>query len=170
MVQGTFGYLDPEYFQTNQLIEKSDVYSFGVVLVELLTGKKALSYDRPEEERNLANYFLLMLKQGNLFQVLDDNIVHEGNSEQLISVAKLTKRCLYVRGDDRSSMKEVAMELEGLRLSGKHSWAQTDPNAEEMESLVSVELKTFVNGEGNGTSAVYDSMGDHIVLPVGGGR
>ena len=71
LVQGTLGYLDPEYFQSSQLTEKSDVYSFGVLLAELLTGKKALSFDRSEEERNLAMHFVLSMKDNRLFEILD---------------------------------------------------------------------------------------------------
>ncbi|CAA0818461.1 Wall-associated receptor kinase 5 [Striga hermonthica] len=117
VVQGTLGYLDPEYMQTNQLTEKSDVYSFGVVLVELLTGMKALSLDRLEEEMNLANYFLSSMRanRNRLFEIVADDIVREGdNEEQVTRVAELAMSCLNVRGDDRPSMKEVAMELEGL--------------------------------------------------------
>ncbi|KAL7246111.1 hypothetical protein ACSBR2_001277 [Camellia fascicularis] len=58
LVRGTLGYLEPKYFQTSHLTERSDVYSFGVVLVELLTSKKAISFDRPEADRNLAMYFI----------------------------------------------------------------------------------------------------------------
>ncbi|KAL3830311.1 hypothetical protein ACJIZ3_019113 [Penstemon smallii] len=172
MVQGTFGYLDPEYMQTNQLTEKSDVYSFGVVLVELLTGRKALSYDKPEEERNLANFFLSIVKQELLFRVLDDDIVWEGNEEQIIEVSRLAKGCLNVRGEDRPSMKEVAMQLEGLRVGGKHSWAQTEHNEEkiEMESLLGEGVNGLDIDYVNSVSIGYDSLKDHNILPMSGGR
>ncbi|KAH6759360.1 hypothetical protein C2S51_019595 [Perilla frutescens var. frutescens] len=175
IVQGTFGYLDPEYMQTHQLTEKSDVYSFGVVLVELLTGRMAISNNRPEEERNLVIFFLFILKQGRLFEILDENIVRDDdeNMDEVSEVANLAKVCLSVRGEDRPSMKEVAMELEGLIIGGKHKWARNVDNVEEMESLLQFgeEPNHFTNiGEGNSSSVGYDSIRDHVVLPISGGR
>ncbi|KAI9107236.1 hypothetical protein K1719_021845 [Acacia pycnantha] len=36
------GYLDPEYYMSQQLTEKSDVYSFRVVLPELITAREPI--------------------------------------------------------------------------------------------------------------------------------
>ncbi|KAG6626162.1 hypothetical protein CIPAW_15G028800, partial [Carya illinoinensis] len=135
VVQGTLGYLDPEYFHTSQLTGKSDVYSFGVVIAELLTGEKALSMDRPESERNLAMYFVTAIKEDRLLQIIDDRILKEGNTEEIKEVANIAKKCLNVRGEDRPSMKQVTKELEGLRLSEKHSLKKVDPNTQQTKHL-----------------------------------
>ncbi|CAN6583315.1 unnamed protein product [Malus baccata var. baccata] len=167
MVQGTLGYLDPEYLQTSQLTEKSDVYSFGVVLVELLTRRKALSFDRPEEERNLAMYFLSALKDDRLLQVLDDCIVTEANIEQLKEVSNLAKRCLRVKGEERPTMKEVAMELEGLRRMVLHPWVNENSNLEETECLLGgISMETISYEGGDDSSSGYHTMTNHVALPV----
>ncbi|KAL8467306.1 hypothetical protein ACS0TY_036141 [Phlomoides rotata] len=175
LVQGTFGYLDPEYLQSQQLTEKSDVYSFGVVLVELLTGRKAVIKDGPEEERCLANFFIKVMKEERLFHVVEDNLMmRERDKEAVMKVGILAKRCVNVRGEDRPFMKEVAMELEGLRVGGKHSWIQTDRVADDEESLLSKGFSgSFMDGEGYNTcstSVGFDSNKGHMIPPVDGGR
>ncbi|KAI3872711.1 hypothetical protein MKX03_028059 [Papaver bracteatum] len=124
MVQGTLGYLDPEYFNTSQLTEKSDVYSFGVVLVELLTGEKSISLDRPEEQRNLATYFICSMKSNRLFEVLETKVANEGKPEQLLSVAQIAMRCLSFTGEGRPTMKQVSVDLENLRNLESHAWTR----------------------------------------------
>ncbi|MED6216723.1 hypothetical protein PIB30_010470 [Stylosanthes scabra] len=116
LVQGTLGYLDPEYFHTSKLTEKSDVYSFGVVLAELLTAKKALTFDVPEDEKNLAMHFVFSVEEGRLLQIVDKHILEEAKEEAVVEFANIAKRCLKLKGEERPTMKQVAMELERLRV------------------------------------------------------
>lgn len=165
LVQGTLGYLDPEYFHTGQLTEKSDVYSFGVVLVELLTGEKPICMNRSQEERSLSMYFVTSLKEHRLFQVLENRVVDEGDVDQLVAVAELAKRCLKVNGEERPSMKEVAMELEGLRRAAEHPWVQK--NLEETQSLLG---ETSEGYNGNGSVIGQDSLTNHTMSALEIGR
>ncbi|XP_058767271.1 wall-associated receptor kinase-like 1 [Vicia villosa] len=132
MVQGTFGYLDPEYFHTSQFTEKSDVYSFGVVLAELLTGKKPISStEKSKESQSLASYFVQCMKENMLFDVIDKRITEGGEKEHIIVVANLAFRCLEMSGRKRPTMKEVTLELEGIMGLNKKLNAQQ--NHEEIE-------------------------------------
>ncbi|XP_061340123.1 wall-associated receptor kinase 5-like [Gastrolobium bilobum] len=166
LVQGTIGYLDPEYMQTSQLTQKSDVYSFGVVLVELLTGEKPLCFDRSEEKRSLAMHFLSCLREDRMFEVLQVGILNVENKEKIKEVAILATKCLRLRGEERPSMKEVAMELEGIRLMEKHPWINTDVNLEETHYLLH-EASSSIHEHGDSSShqnTGYDGIKDHVLI------
>ncbi|KAJ1410293.1 Wall-associated receptor kinase, galacturonan-binding domain [Sesbania bispinosa] len=175
LVQGTLGYLDPEYFQSSQLTEKSDVYSFGVVLAELLTSMKALSFMRPESDRNLSNYFVSLLSEGRLPQILDNNIVNDANFEQIMEVAYLVKRCLMLKGEERPTMKEVAMELERIRTVEKLSSTATNLSLEETEYSFRVPRSPYTTDgrRGSGGSSIItgvDSIQTQVLEPLDEGR
>ncbi|XP_031379350.1 wall-associated receptor kinase-like 6 isoform X1 [Punica granatum] len=115
LVQGTFGYLDPEYFRSGQFSDKSDVYSYGIVLVELLTGQKPTSSLVAENWIGLASSFIISMEEDCLFDILDPQVRKEGGEEEIIVVANLAKRCLKLKGRKRPTMKDIVIELEGIR-------------------------------------------------------
>ncbi|KAG6473243.1 hypothetical protein ZIOFF_067156 [Zingiber officinale] len=134
LVRGTFGYLDPEYFQTGEFTDKSDVYSFGVVLVELLTGKKPVA--KTQAVKNLATLFMDCVNSGRLVEILEERVVEEGTPELLEAAAELAMRCLSLKSNDRPLMREVAMELEALTRWKIHPWGNV--NLEEGDSLLAM--------------------------------
>ncbi|KAG8362857.1 hypothetical protein BUALT_BualtUnG0030400 [Buddleja alternifolia] len=134
-VLGTFGYLDPEYFRSSQFTEKSDVYSFGVVMVELLTGEKAVTSVRAETCRSLAMHFLDSMEENNLFDILDDKVLKEGRKEEIVAIAELARRCLHLNGKRRPTMREVAVELEGIRLKREGSSSQQTYDDSEFHAI-----------------------------------
>ncbi|KAI4979192.1 hypothetical protein ZWY2020_015945 [Hordeum vulgare] len=139
MVQGTCGYLDPEYMQTCCLTDKSDVYSFGVVLLEILTGQVPLKLEGPQVRRSLSSSFLLAMKGNNLDNMLDNQIKGHENMELIVGVAELAKQCLEMCGDNRPSMKEVSEELSRLRKLSRHPWIQHDTETDSFLGVIEIE-------------------------------
>ncbi|KAJ0751926.1 putative protein kinase RLK-Pelle-WAK-LRK10L-1 family [Helianthus annuus] len=123
IVQGTLGYLDPEYFDTYKLTDKSDVYSFGVVLTELLTGLKPVDSERGEEDINLATYFVKAERENRLSGIVDLQILAEATDEQLKAASELVCRCLHGEGAYRPSMKDVTIELDRIKKFTMYPWS-----------------------------------------------
>ena len=135
-VQGTYGYLDPEYLTTGNLTAKSDVYSFGVLLIELLTGQNPCTFTRRGERSNLIQYFISSLQNENPLQILNVEAIDRIEREQILEVAKLTMNCLNSCGEKRPPMKEVAEVLAKLmKVSGESLLVQH--NSEDTDSLTS---------------------------------
>ncbi|KAF8013796.1 hypothetical protein BT93_I1601 [Corymbia citriodora subsp. variegata] len=171
LVQGTLGYLDPEYLQSSQLTEKSDVYSFGVVLAELLTGLRALSFERAESERNLSLYFASAIKGERLLEIIDPRVLNEGNHEEIKEVAMLASICLRVKGEDRPTMKEVAMELEGLmKVMGRHPWVNQSCDLEEVEQLLGERSSKCEGILKSNASGNDDSISNQVPFEIESGR
>lgn len=132
-VKGTMGYLDPEYYMTQQLTEKSDVYSFGVVMLELLTGRRPI-----EHGHYIVREVRIALDRTkdlyNLHELLDPGIGLETSLKGIDKFVDLAMKCVQESGADRPTMGEVVKEIENiLQLAG------LNPNAESASTSASYE-------------------------------
>ncbi|RLN04456.1 wall-associated receptor kinase 3-like [Panicum miliaceum] len=140
-IQGTFGYMDPEYYYTRRLTDKSDVYSYGVMLVELLTRKKPVVYISPEGV-GLVAHFVTSLNQGMLNEILDEQVIEEGEEEGK-KLAEIAAMCLRMKGEDRPTMRNVEMRLQ--RLQG----SEINISVTEEDQVNELNVLTFQGGNTN---------------------
>ncbi|CAO2205613.1 unnamed protein product [Urochloa humidicola] len=161
-VQGTYGYLDPEYMQTSKLTSKSDVYSFGVVILELLTCRKATNLQAIDEEINLSAHFLLAMSENRLGEILDQQIKCEESMELIEQVAELARRCLEMASERRPPIREVADELGRFMNLSQHPWGQGTSEEELRALLVGSPNACFEIEVSNG----YVSMTDSAYLGI----
>ncbi|OWM62784.1 hypothetical protein CDL15_Pgr020078 [Punica granatum] len=110
VVKGTAGYLDPEYYSTQQLTEKSDVYSFGVVLLELICGREPLSHTGTPDSFNLVLWAKPYLQAG-AFEIVDERLNGCFDVESMKRTAIVAVRSVERDASQRPTMAEVLSEL-----------------------------------------------------------
>ncbi|XP_047172557.1 leucine-rich repeat receptor protein kinase HPCA1 [Vigna umbellata] len=113
-VKGTLGYLDPEYYMTQQLTEKSDVYSFGVVMLELITSRQPIEKGKyiVREVRTLMNK--KDEEHYGLREVMDPVVRNTPNLIGFGRFLELTMQCVEESAADRPTMSEVVKALETI--------------------------------------------------------
>ncbi|KAF6134497.1 hypothetical protein GIB67_028518 [Kingdonia uniflora] len=115
-VAGTFGYIDPEYYDLNILIAKSDAYSFEVVLLELLSGNKAILKNEDAEGPpvNMAEFITVKISVGELERILDPRVGLLDTKEMEFAelLAYMALHCVNLEGRERPSMNDIVANLE----------------------------------------------------------
>ncbi|XP_019191656.1 PREDICTED: systemin receptor SR160-like [Ipomoea nil] len=112
-IVGTFGYIAPEYGNTRKVNAKSDVYSFGVVLLELTTGREAVTANK---DMNLAQWAHKHQREGNSFvDALDEEIKDPQHLKAATTVFKLGLACTLSFPLSRPSMKDILKILQRCR-------------------------------------------------------
>ncbi|KAL8155722.1 leucine-rich repeat receptor protein kinase HPCA1-like [Apium graveolens] len=130
-VKGTMGYMDPEYYMTNQLTEKSDVYSFGIVMLELVTARAPI-----QNNKHIAGEVKAAL--GNFQNILDVKLGLASSLGGLEKYVTLAMKCVKETGAERPTMSEVVREMENIM------------------QLATPDLDT----ESYSTSSIHDTGGD----------
>ncbi|TQE06481.1 hypothetical protein C1H46_007980 [Malus baccata] len=113
-VKGTMGYLDPEYYMTQQLTEKSDVYSFGVVMLELITARQPI-----EKGKYIVREVRLVMNKNDeehygLRELIDRNIRNSGTLIGFGRFLELAMQCVEESAADRPTMSEVVKAIETI--------------------------------------------------------
>ncbi|XP_047310416.1 probable LRR receptor-like serine/threonine-protein kinase At1g05700 [Impatiens glandulifera] len=109
VVVGTPGYVDPEYYMTNRVTEKSDVYGFGIVLLEIVTGKSAVS--RRQGDAHIIEWVDEMISTADANQIADNRLRGEFDTNCLWKLVELAMACVSRESVRRPNMTQVVMEL-----------------------------------------------------------
>lgn len=108
-IAGTLGYMAPEYLIRGQLTEKADVYSFGVLVLEIVCGKKNITFT--EDSGSLLQTIWELYKNQKLVEVVDPRLQNDFPAKEVTNVVQIGLLCTQASAVLRPSMDEVVWML-----------------------------------------------------------
>lgn len=125
-IEGTLGYLAPEYFMHGIVDEKTDVFAFGVLLLEIISGRQPVD----GSHLSLITWAKPHLNEGNMKMLIDDRLGSEYDAQQLERLALTASLCIRPSATWRPSMSEVLELLEKDEMIIER-WKMPDQEEEE---------------------------------------
>jgi len=101
---GTMGYMDPDYFRTNQLTLASDVFAYGVVVLEIVTGQRVFDTSRVGGI-NLNDWVRPRFNAGGIKEVIDERLGDDYDEKLFTTLTEIGLACSKSDRMDRPSMK-----------------------------------------------------------------
>ncbi|KAG9455997.1 hypothetical protein H6P81_000505 [Aristolochia fimbriata] len=106
-IEGTFGYLAPEYFMHGIVDEKTDVFAFGVLLLEIVTGRRPIDCSKP----GLLQWARPLMESRNIEELADPRLEGKYDKNQLKRLVTIASYCVRQSSMWRPSMVEVLQNI-----------------------------------------------------------
>ncbi|KAG2696145.1 hypothetical protein I3760_07G044900 [Carya illinoinensis] len=106
-IEGTFGYLAPEYFMHGIVDEKTDVFAFGVLLLELITGRRAVDSSR----QSLAIWAKPLLDSNNVEELADPRLGDAYDPSEMKRAMYAASICIHHLSSMRPQINGVVQIL-----------------------------------------------------------
>lgn len=166
IVRGTVGYLDPEYYISQQLTDKSDVYSFGVILLELISGQEAISNESFGVNcRNIVQWAKMHIESGDIQGIIDPSLRDEYDIQSMWKIAEKALMCVQPHGHMRPSMSEVLKEVQDAISIEKEARAAREGISDDM-SRQSLHSSYHLGSMDLGPTDSYLSIDESIARPT----
>ncbi|XP_057983533.1 probable LRR receptor-like serine/threonine-protein kinase At1g67720 isoform X2 [Malania oleifera] len=166
IVRGTVGYLDPEYYISQQLTDKSDVYSFGVILLELISGREAISNESfGVQFRNIVQWAKLHIESGDIQGIIDPLLGDEYDIQSMWKIAEKALMCVQPHGSTRPSISEVIKEIQDAISIERGAEATREGNSDDL-SRSSIHSSMNMGALDVGPTDNYLSLDESIARPM----
>lgn len=108
-IEGTFGYLSPEYFMHGIVDEKTDVFAYGVLLLELITGRRAVD----STQQSLVIWAKPLLDASNVEELADPRLEDAFDPVEMKRAMVTASMCISHQSTKRPYMNRVVQILKG---------------------------------------------------------
>ncbi|XP_074280860.1 putative receptor-like serine/threonine-protein kinase At5g57670 isoform X1 [Silene latifolia] len=129
-IEGTVGYLAPEYFSHGIVDEKTDVYAFGVLLLELISGRRPVD----SSHQSLRTWAKPFLKRGDIEKLIDPRLGSTYDDLEIRLLAFIGSICIRSSTAWRPTMSEV-LEIMMNGEIDKERWEMPEKEEQNKEEL-----------------------------------
>ncbi|KAM0876446.1 hypothetical protein ACQ4PT_036142 [Festuca glaucescens] len=126
-LDGTFGYMAPEYINRGIITIKSDIFSLGVIIIEIITGQR--NYPWPSSTGTSYHDFIELLKN---WRKRSEAASLETDNQQIRSCLEMGLSCLETDPKKRPATTEIIERLIGWGSTNCH--VGTDEKSSTLQS------------------------------------
>ncbi|CAL0313003.1 unnamed protein product [Lupinus luteus] len=125
-IEGTFGYLAPEYFMHGIVDEKTDVFAFGVLLLELITGRRAVDSN---SRQSLVIWAKPLLDAMEVKEIADPRLEGKYDLVEMNRAMATASMCVHHMSSKRPYMNQVLKLLNGEEVAVEFSKKSMNPRS-----------------------------------------